>query len=161
MRIVNGWICVARKGKEAFLFGRRVNQPLKSEEETLWEPLQTNGIKPFESSGKARAVKRELTLRSLYNEIRTKKIELEIGETPEEIMSFSGRKSLIVIVQNEEGLEFLGQPTAFSRAHLLPGANLTSNDLKPFRYFSDGIHAIRKLNEAGTRPVFLSTFSLS
>lgn len=155
MRIVDGYVCIAKAQLVEILFGKAV-----SVGQGLYEALETNGIVAFASCADAKEAFKHLSERTEFNQVTLGRIELKIAENESDLVILRDSNSLIVIMKSPDQMFFIGRREAFPGAYPLPGAYLRTNGMKPFENFVDAEYVALEVNRQAQCAALIAGFAL-
>lgn len=166
MRKIEGYVCVAILAEErpissCQLFGVAVDRSMQNKG---YEPITTNGLKPFASIDEALTAKFKLEERGYFENIWIGKMKLELAESIEENQDplFRNSRSLIIVVTEEwMGHRLLGP--AVKGVHQTCNetcSELQVNGLKAFANSQLVFWPLEQVIRLTQLPTRLATFSL-
>lgn len=164
MRKIRGFVCIAGNknyaGEEQIaeiLFGRNMGGGKIGN----FENFQTNNLTPFKSLSKAKAAAEGISNMRDVVSVSFAHIRMDIIETEEEISCFKGKRNLVVVRKEEEGLGLLiGEAREGAGRYPLYGSELALNGMKPFSSFDDAYYVASEEHRQSQCPAFLATFKL-
>jgi hypothetical protein len=175
MKHINGYICVANidmpcekfpNKTQRIMFGQPPEEDLLEYYPKEYSCLELGGIKLFNNLEHALIGKYALDKRTTFSEVKVAGLELEIGETFEEIIeNFSDRMPLIIIADrsrenNLTDIDFYGAHTECSSVYPLYGGSLRFNNFKTIDKLNWAIFIAKEINRQGQMATKIATFKL-
>ena len=162
MRTTEGFVCVAEVKSDIELqmfFGWPIDKALIAQG---YESFQSNGMTPFASFPAAVLARDAMQKRRDFRLVSIAKIEMTVAETPEDWKNpkFQGAGRWVVVFKADFNTNLLiGELIHENQARAVPGEELITNGVVPFKSLTAAKHAVAEWSRQGASRAYISTFS--